>query len=265
MEIIRSILEGSLLGDGTIRRTKRVRKSRTYFDYCFIKNQAQKDCKGYDKKTYLEFHAQHLLQFHPSIGTVKKKDGQDQYELRTKKNDFFKQMESEWYENRIKRLPRQLKLTPLAVCIWFMDDGSNYPTRRQAEFHTQSFTLTDNERLVELLGDLGVPSKIQEFRGKYHIYVGPNGYLPLIDLIKPFCKWNCFKHKHDLSEYSPQTYARGELNGHSKFTESDAKWIILSSDTNQQLASKYKVHPCTISRIRNGKRWKHLEVCHPKN
>lgn len=256
------VIAGSLLGDGTIRRTRRVRKSNTYFDYCFIKNQAKKDCRGFDKRSYLEFHLNYLLDFQPSIGCVKKKDGQDQYELRTRKSDFFEKLESEWYVDRIKVLPTKMNLTPLAVCIWFMDDGINYPEKRQAEFCTQSFTFEENERLVAELSTFGISSKIQSFQGKYNIYIGPETYLQLINLIKPFCVWDCFHHKHDLSDYKPQVYARGEINGHAKLNQEmilEIKSLRQSGVSQTAIAKKFGVYQSCISRILNVKRWKHLQ------
>ena len=142
-----------------------------------------------------------------------------------------------------------------------MDDGTNYVEKRQAQICTQSFTLEENQRLVGLLRKLDITAKVQEFRGKYNLYIVPETYLTLINTIKPYCKWNCFQYKHDLSDYKERTYARGELNGHSKFLESDALKIIdmwKSGVSQSSLAIQYGVNPCTISRLVNGKRWSYL-------
>jgi len=56
----------------------------------------------------------------------------------------------------------------------------------------------------------------------------------------------------------------GEKNANAKFTDNQVKEIkkrIHNGTANKVLAHKYGVTTSTISAIRNGKTWKHIEVC----
>lgn len=52
---------------------------------------------------------------------------------------------------------------------------------------------------------------------------------------------------------------RGERQGSSKLIESQVFEIIRSDDTQAKLANRYGVSQATISNIRSGKRWAHLD------
>lgn len=55
---------------------------------------------------------------------------------------------------------------------------------------------------------------------------------------------------------------RGERNGRSKITETDARYIIENPSglTGNQLAMKFDVSKATISLIRSGRRWAHAQA-----
>ena len=130
------ILIGSLLGDGTLRK-----KNRGFKDNCtFVKNQCKKDKDGNDKIDYMKWHFDSFSPYSSSIGIVKKRKAQNQYEFRTGANVVFTELEKKWYipsdKKRIKIIPSDVKLTPLSLCVWFMDDGSR-SRARQTQTPTQ--------------------------------------------------------------------------------------------------------------------------------
>lgn len=53
---------------------------------------------------------------------------------------------------------------------------------------------------------------------------------------------------------------RGERNGHAKLTESDVREIMASNEAGTVLAARYRVSSATISSIRHGRKWRHLEA-----
>lgn len=55
-----------------------------------------------------------------------------------------------FYRGREKVAP-QVDLDPLAVAVWFMDDGSK--SRRSIYFNTQQFDVADQSRLMQMLKD----------------------------------------------------------------------------------------------------------------
>lgn len=261
------IINGSLLGDGCLRV-----KNRGLLDNaCFVKCQSKLDNAGTNKRSYMEWHYNELLPFSSGISVMKR---DEEYEFRTRSVEAFTALESKWYRpskpKRIKIVPKDIKLTPLSLCVWFMDDGSNYPEKRQAKIYSMSFTLEENEFLVNKLNnDLGIEAKTQKFKHQHCIYIGPAGYLNLIEAIKPFCIWDCFQYKHDLSKYKTQTYARGEANGMRKLNLEQIEKIreLRSQGLSQaRIAEMYSVKSNTISRIISGKRWAASykgDICRP--
>lgn len=51
---------------------------------------------------------------------------------------------------------------------------------------------------------------------------------------------------------------KGEQNHNSKLTEENVGFILGSKEKSKNLAIKFRVHPSTISRLRNNKQWKHI-------
>ena len=255
------ILIGSLLGDGTLRK-----KNRGFKDNCtFVKNQCKKDKDGNDKIDYMKWHFDSFSPYSSSIGIVKKRKAQNQYEFRTGANVVFTELEKKWYipsdKKRIKIIPSDVKLTPLSLCVWFMDDGTNYPEKRQAKIYSQSFSYEEHEFLCDRVKkDIGIVLKIQKYKHQFNLYISPKYYLEFINTIKPHCIWKCFKYKHDLSRYKKQAYVCGEACGRSKLKEKEITEIFrLSNDglKQKEIANIFEVNPCNISRRLSGKRWKH--------
>lgn len=56
---------------------------------------------------------------------------------------------------------------------------------------------------------------------------------------------------------------RGEANRHAKLSKDQVVEILLSTDTNKDLAVKFSMHVDTISAIRNGSLWAHVKVERP--
>lgn len=52
--------------------------------------------------------------------------------------------------------------------------------------------------------------------------------------------------------------ARGERNGHAKFTEEQVKLIRVDQRSQVEIAREHNVNRSQISRIKAGKRWRHL-------
>lgn len=133
------ILIGSLLGDGSLYQYKnqinaglaigRAAKDLKYleFQYSIFKDFCSSDIKYknlFDKRTN------------------KKYDG---YVFRTQTSNIFSNFRNKWYENNLKTIPNDLRITPLICAIWFADDGSitytgKNKTGRRIALYTDSFS-----------------------------------------------------------------------------------------------------------------------------
>jgi hypothetical protein len=94
-----------------------------------------------------------------------------------------------FYKNKIKVLPElnylNQFLTPLALAIWIMDDGTfKSPGIRIA---TNCFTKKECEILIEILRDkYNIESSIHKNNDRYQLYIKKESMNTLIGLIKPY-------------------------------------------------------------------------------
>lgn len=146
------LINGSLLGDGCMR------------NYSFEKSSTAKNSKlvmGHSDKQieYITFKKElfeknnckcSLSKITPSESIIEgRKIISNEIRLSTSHNKQFNIIRDEWYNDSFKIIPKTLKLTPLTLAIWFMDDGSKHTSSYY--LHTQGFTIKDQIFLIEIL------------------------------------------------------------------------------------------------------------------
>lgn len=94
-----------------------------------------------------------------------------------------------WYENKVKKVPYCISefLTPLALAIWIMDDGSK--VSKGLKFSTNSFSYSDCVLLVKVLNDnFTLKSSIQSAGApnQYIIYIWKESMPLLRHIISPY-------------------------------------------------------------------------------
>lgn len=180
------LIIGSLLGDGCLEcRSKgkkhpisarlRIQQSEKQKEYVFWKYQQLKNLvltkprrikAWYDKKRNKKhyswyFHTKTL----PAFGI------------------FYKA----FYKKKIKIIPKEIEkfLTPRAIAIWFMDDGSN--TNLSYTLSTHCFKKIEQKRIIKILKDkYSIQATIVKDRSKFKIAIGRHEYQKFNCLIKPF-------------------------------------------------------------------------------
>lgn len=261
----RQLIVGSMLGDGSFRRGKRNLQANSPF----VKTQSTLDYHGDDKIEYMQWHVDLLKGIGGQYRRRVRKDGRQEYELTTSASPELAELERQWYPitegRRVKRVPAGIVLSPLALCVWFMDDGTAYFHKRQGRLYTCGFGTDECELLKSALKrDLGIKAGLQRC-GKnkkyWSLYVGPESFRSLIETIRPFCVWNCFRYKYDLDRYREQKGPpSGERNGQSKLTDADVALVAQMMESGQysqkEVAAHFGVHQGTVSKILSGKRRK---------
>ena len=255
-----SILIGSLLGDGSITKNKSLNSN-----CCFVKPQ----CDRF--KEYIEWHYAVFGVFSSSIGEapvfeVKHNDDGSMYVTdkivskrwiyRSKANSVFTKLRNVWYPNGIKIIPRNIRVTPLVLAIWFCDDGQNLAQRRSAYLYTNGFSFDDCEYLLSSLETLGISSNIANDDNKPIIRIKSKSYIKFIELIKPYIPFKCFEYKISLNEYIPYK-PKGTILNVSK-VQSIIHEYNEGSISQKNLAEKYGVSKSYISKLLQGERWKEL-------
>lgn len=197
---------GTMLGDGSICKN-------------FINNgngqlslgQSKLDHIGDDKISYMEWFANEFYNLGGKIrfrkGGLDKFDDriikrQDGYEFTTSANKIWTEMEKEWYIPRFdhlyfkrRKIVPSIKLTPLTLCIWYMDDGSCNLKNSSSYFHTNGFIKDEVYFLIELLNkDLGIKSTAikGKIENQFEIRIPTNQFSNFIEIIKPYINWSCF-------------------------------------------------------------------------
>ena len=97
-----------------------------------------------------------------------------------------------FYQGRKKVLPNNIGalLSPLAVAVWFMDDGNIRKTDNKVYgyyINTQSFSERENEALQGILKKrFGVRAAIYQNNGKPRLYIGAGGKAIFRSLVQPY-------------------------------------------------------------------------------
>ena len=281
------IITGSLLGDASIWSNKNSKD----INFKFAKSQSCLDIFGIDKKDYMQWHVDSLYPYsnnnigykesvykilnhlHRNPINIKTSHIQSKsYIFTTHCHPVFNELGKKWYKNidneyvlrnnrKIKIIPSDIKLTPLSLCIWHMDDGYADRTNGNIILCTNGFTWEECEFLSERLKiDLNIKSKVRAKDGSQIIYIPRQSYFDFIDLIKPYVQWECFKHKIDKTTYSKKPQI-GETHSQAKLTTEQIKEIVCLNKqgwTQKRISKKFNTAKANISLIITGKRWSHI-------
>ena len=190
---LKQILVGSMLGDGHLAKSNRKGESQLYLKY---------DDKSYSylKWLYDKFSSMGLNEI-----KERSKGGYHQHYFRSKPNKEFGKFREKFYPEGTKIVPEdiaKLLTHPIAVSVWYMDDGS---LDFRAKYHTNStfstfcFSFRECELLVKTLKDnFKIEARVHRstMRGKerYRLYIVSEYMERFIKIIEPYLQ-PCFMYK----------------------------------------------------------------------
>jgi len=272
------VIEGSLLGDGSLTGCNKYPNRNWYFRKC----QSKFSHSGCDKIDYMQWHINELNPYSKTNiyeGKYKSKricgnknitKESQYYCIRTCSNEQLTNLAKKWYvkisDKLTKIVPNDLILTPLMLSVWYCDDGCNVPTTRTINLCTDSFTINEVDYLVESMKrDLGIESYLYlNFNKKPNIRIRTHEYINFIDIVKSNFNWNCFNYKIDTSKYiPPKPKACGEKSGNSKMTEEKVIQLLKEKsegETYKNLSKKFNISESTVWHIISRKTWKHVVI-----
>jgi len=130
----KSILVGSLLGDGYARIIPK--RKNAFFEFNH----------GFKQKKYVDWKYMKLKEFVTTPPKAYKNNGSRiAYRFFTQQNEYFTELYKKFYLIGHKSVPDGLKLNPIILSVWFMDDGSkSYNTYY---LNTQQFNVSSQEKL----------------------------------------------------------------------------------------------------------------------
>lgn len=186
------ILTGLLLGDGHLETQNDGRTYRLKVEQCLR------------KREYVEWLFQEFRDF---IRTEPKEKEKTRNEIRTKNVGWstlsvgnFRFHAAQFYRGKEKVVPNMKMigklLTPLALAVWFMDDGSKKSSLHKAKIlNTQGFRREDIERLIHVLEKkFHIQSTLRNQKDGYQIYIAAASVDRLNALIGEFIL-PCMRYK----------------------------------------------------------------------
>lgn len=162
---------------------------------------------GEAQKEYLEWKAQILAQAvgkNVNVGQVRYKDHIGYAIYVTHK--FFKVLREKCYQDGRPIYPRKLldKLTPQALAIWYMDDGSLYAKKRHGKVHAYELCLStccDEKTAIGLVSYFyevwGVVFTVKRNKGMCSIRCGTTEARKFLAIVKPHIL-DCLQYKASM-------------------------------------------------------------------
>jgi len=167
----KSILIGCLLGDGAMRKKK---NALLEINHCF----AQKSLVDWK-----------LSKFAGLVNTLpKKRNGNGNrvaYRFVTRSLPVLTPFYDWFFLNKKKIIPIDLKLTPLSIAVWFMDDGSK--SYSSVYLNTQQFTMDEQRNLINCLREqFGLESRLNKEKTYFRIRLLTQSSKKFVNLIEPY-------------------------------------------------------------------------------
>jgi LAGLIDADG DNA endonuclease family len=168
-EVQHAIVVGSLLGDGSMR--------------CKA-NALLEVNHSFDQRSYVDWKYGHLAELVSTPPKARAGNGcRTAYRFVTRSLPVFTPYFLLFYEKGRKGVPL-LELSPLALAVWFMDDGCK--SRSSVYLNTQQFDLRSQSTLLELLRtQWGISGALNRDKSYYRIRVSVEGTARLRRLIEP--------------------------------------------------------------------------------
>jgi LAGLIDADG DNA endonuclease family len=170
------ILVGTLLGDGCLAQHGR-------FHRLFVKHQvAQRALAEFKKEAFDAFVTMPLHEFDQRLGDRRYPCVQ----FVTRTAPVFSEWHSRFYSGRRKCVPLRIAelLTPLAMAVWFMDDGGADYAGLDIQAH--GFESDESELLVVALAErFGIRATTRANKGRRTIYIPSSQVGSLRSAIEP--------------------------------------------------------------------------------
>ena len=164
----RSIVVGSLLGDGYLVQTTR--------GYAFRVNHSP------HQKRLVDWKYRELESF---TNSGPRKSGNCYY-FRTVIHPTFADLRRSFYDDSRKILPELISdwIDELSLAVWIMDDGSR--DANGIRINTQSFSLVENEMLADILrAKFGIVARINRDKDRFRLRVSAKSTLIVKQLVAP--------------------------------------------------------------------------------
>ena len=172
----RSIIIGTVLGDGSLIETFSKNNLRLQIEHCI----AQKEYVFWKYEMLKD-----LILTPPTYIETNRS-----WRFRTISHPEITQIGRLFYQDRRKIIPKILDkiLTPIGLAVWFMDDGTRYHRNGTYTINTQCFTKKEQVNLMKILRlkfDISATS-LHRDKSKWRLYIQKEASERFKEIIKPF-------------------------------------------------------------------------------
>lgn len=173
-QLQRSIIIGSLLGDGYVRIVAGRKNAFLEINH------------AYSQKEYVDWKYNALKSLCASPPVLRHGNGTRlAYRFTTRQHPELTKLFKLFYKNKKKRIPKTLVLNPILLAVWFMDDGSKC-RMRDVYFNTQQFSIEDQNACLALLAHHGIDGTLNKDKKYHRIRVKTSAVQKLFNIISPY-------------------------------------------------------------------------------
>lgn len=149
-QIQRSIIIGSLLGDGYLRIVPGRSDALLEINH------------SYSQKEYVDWKFKMLKSLCRSAPKMRQSNGgRVAYRFSTRQSGELTEIYKLFYKNKTKRIPSNITLNPIMLAVWFMDDGSMC-RESDVYLNTQQFNDEDQTRCKIMLENIGIECAVNK-------------------------------------------------------------------------------------------------------
>lgn len=172
-QLQKSFIIGTLLGDGYIRQIKGRKNAFLEVNHSIT------------QKEYVEWKYNILKNLTRSGPKARNSNGtRIAYRFFTRQYPEFTEIMDMFYKDKKKLIPN-LKLDPLMLAVWFMDDGSRC-NKENVYLNTQQFSKDDQYKLLESLKVIGLEGTLNKDKEYYRIRFKTSSIPHLFGMIKEY-------------------------------------------------------------------------------
>lgn len=186
----KDILDGHLLGDGSVFKVEKNRKNCIYAQRC-------------KEKEYLEYLVANTSFLfgqtitHSEMLDLRTGNTYSTHHVKSKSNEIFTEARNRWYPEGKKILPQDLGITERLLLRFYLDDG--YYFKGSCYLATNDFCLNDVESLSNKISkycnfELAIHSAGDKKKEQYKLYVGRKNFSEFLGIIG-VCPVKCYSYK----------------------------------------------------------------------
>ena len=173
-QIQRSIIIGTILGDGYLRIISGKKNALLEINHSFV------------QKEYVDWKYTMLKALCKSAPKARKSNGTRMaYRFTTRQHPEMTKLYTTFYGEGKKSIPKYLNLDPIMLAVWFMDDGSRCRAS-DVYFNTQQFAHSDQEKLRAMLASLRIESSLNKDKEYSRIRIKKSSIPYFFQTISPY-------------------------------------------------------------------------------